>query len=94
MNAEHISSKHTNYPKFVHFLLHRLNPDDNYVVFCNGNVLHQQQCERGFGEWLDDIRAFSKILTSLEVDISSFACLTALVLVTGKGIILSVVRIN
>ena len=70
---------------WVSFLFtNRLNQHDNLVIFCNGNALHPQQCERGFGEWLDDIRAFSKILSSLEVDISTFACLSALVLVTGE----------
>ncbi|XP_071488807.1 nuclear receptor subfamily 4 group A member 2-like [Diadema antillarum] len=69
---------------FVLKMAYRLNPEDPYVVFCNGNVLHNQQCERGFGEWLDDIRAFSKVLSSLEIDISSFACLSSLVLVTER----------
>ncbi|XP_071792197.1 nuclear receptor subfamily 4immunitygroup A member 1-like isoform X1 [Asterias amurensis] len=69
---------------FVLKMAYRLNQHDNLVIFCNGNALHPQQCERGFGEWLDDIRAFSKILSSLEVDISTFACLSALVLVTER----------
>ncbi|XP_063953471.1 nuclear receptor subfamily 4 group A member 2-like [Lytechinus pictus] len=69
---------------FVLKMAYRVNPDDPYVVFCNGNVLHNQQCERGFGEWLDDIRTFSKVLSSLEIDISSFACLSSLVLITER----------
>ncbi|XP_038049159.1 nuclear receptor subfamily 4 group A member 2-like isoform X2 [Patiria miniata] len=69
---------------FVLKMAYRLNQNDNLVIFCNGNALHPQQCERGFGEWLEDIRAFSKVLSSLEVDISTFACLSALVLVTER----------
>ncbi|XP_022111542.1 nuclear receptor subfamily 4 group A member 2-like isoform X2 [Acanthaster planci] len=69
---------------FVLKMAYRLNQNDNLVIFCNGNALHPQQCERGFGEWLEDIRAFSKVLSTLEVDISTFACLSALVLVTER----------
>lgn len=53
-------------------------------MFCNGLVLHRFQCLRGFGEWLDSIRDFSTHLQSLNLDASAFACLAALVLLTGE----------
>lgn len=58
---------------------------ENKLVFCNGLVLHRFQCLRGFGEWLDSIRDFSTHLQSLNLDASAFACLAALVLLTGKN---------
>lgn len=58
---------------------------EDKLVFCNGLVLHRFQCLRGFGEWLDSIRDFSTHLQSLNLDPSAFACLTALVLLTGEG---------
>lgn len=57
---------------------------EDKLVFCNGLVLHRFQCLRGFGEWLDSIRDFSTHLQSLNLDASAFACLAALVLLTGK----------
>lgn len=60
---------------------------EDKLVFCNGLVLHRFQCLRGFGEWLDSIRDFSTHLQSLHLDASAFACLAALVLLTGKDVI-------
>lgn len=57
---------------------------EDKLVFCNGLVLHRFQCLRGFGEWLDSIRDFSTHLQSLNLDLSAFACLAALVLLTGE----------
>lgn len=57
---------------------------EDKLVFCNGLVLHRFQCLRGFGEWLDSIRDFSTHLQSLNLDSSAFACLAALVLLTGE----------
>lgn len=58
---------------------------EDKLVFCNGLVLHRFQCLRGFGEWLDSIRDFSTHLQSLNLDPTAFACLAALVLLTGGG---------
>ncbi|XP_064195790.1 nuclear receptor subfamily 4 group A member 3 isoform X1 [Anguilla rostrata] len=58
-------------------------PEDKFV-FCNGMVLHRFQCLRGFGEWLDSIRDFSSHLQSLNLDVSAFACLAALVMLTEQ----------
>lgn len=68
---------------FSLFLRSMLSEDK--LVFCNGLVLHRFQCLRGFGEWLDSIRDFSTHLQSLNLDGSAFACLAALVLLTGKN---------
>lgn len=57
---------------------------EDKLVFCNGLVLHRFQCLRGFGEWLDSIQEFSAHLQNLNLDTSAFACLAALVLLTGK----------
>lgn len=58
---------------------------EDKLVLCNGLVLHRFQCLRGFGEWLDSIRDFSNHLQSLNLDASAFACLAALVLLTGEN---------
>lgn len=69
---------------FVLRLAFRLRPSDEKLVFCNGYVLHKAQCQKAFGEWLNDIIDFSNSLHSLGLDAPAFACLSALVLVTGK----------
>jgi hypothetical protein len=42
------------------------------------------QCVRGFGDWIDSIMDFSQSLHRMNLDISSFACLTALVIITDR----------
>lgn len=69
---------------FVLRLSYRAPADDFKMTFCNGTVLHKTQCQRSFGDWLNAILDFSKSLHSLEIDISAFACLCALTLVTGS----------
>lgn len=61
----------------------RSKPAEGKLIFCSGLVLHRLQCARGFGDWIDSILAFSRSLHSLVVDIPAFACLSALVLITG-----------
>jgi nuclear receptor subfamily 4 group A protein 2 len=65
-------------------LLCRTRPDDTKLTFCNGVVLDKQQCQRSFGEWLHAILDFCYSLHAMDIDISAFACLCALTLVTGK----------
>lgn len=55
------------------------------LIFCNGAVLHKKQCVRGFGDWIDSILEFSQALHRMKLDVSSFSCLTALVIITGKS---------
>lgn len=69
---------------FVLRLSYRAKSDDTIMTFCNGVVLHKVQCQRSFGDWLNTILEFSKSLHSLETDISAFACLCALTLVTER----------
>lgn len=38
---------------FVLRLSYRARIDDTKIVFCNGTVLHKQQCQRSFGDWLN-----------------------------------------
>lgn len=54
------------------------------LIFCNGAVLHKTQCVRGFGEWIDSILEFSQSLHRMKLDVSSFSCLAALILITGE----------
>ncbi|XP_071943208.1 uncharacterized protein [Antedon mediterranea] len=76
--------KAASFELFILKIAQRMNPDDDFLVFCHGNVLHKKQCQQAFGPWLDEIRQFSRTLHSLEIDISSFSCLCALVLVTDR----------
>ncbi|XP_071447204.1 nuclear receptor subfamily 4 group A member 2-like [Hetaerina americana] len=69
---------------FVLRLAYRTKPDDRKITFCNGVVLAREQCERSFGDWLHGILAFSASLHAMQIDISAFACLCALTLVTER----------
>lgn len=62
----------------------RSNPEKNKLIFCNGVVLHRLQCVRSFGDWIDSIMDFSQSLHRMNLDISLFSCLAALVIVTGE----------
>ncbi|XP_061760110.1 nuclear receptor subfamily 4 group A member 1 [Nerophis ophidion] len=69
---------------FILRLAYRSNPDTNKLVFCNGTVLHKAQCVKGFGDWIDSIMEFSQNLHRMKLDVSSFSCLTALVIITDR----------
>ncbi|XP_041777419.1 probable nuclear hormone receptor HR38 isoform X4 [Anopheles merus] len=69
---------------FVLRLSYRARSDDTKMTFCNGVVLHRHQCQRSFGDWLNAILEFSKSLHAMQIDISAFACLCALTLVTER----------
>ncbi|MEE6510607.1 hypothetical protein FKM82_030593 [Ascaphus truei] len=69
---------------FVLRLSIRSNTAQDEFIFCNGLVLHRLQCLRGFGEWLNAIRNFSLNLQSLNLDVSTLACLSAACLVTER----------
>lgn len=69
---------------FVLRLAYRTRAEDTKLTFCNGVVLHKYQCQRSFGDWLGEIMKFCNNLHMMEIDISAFACLCAITLVTGK----------
>ncbi|OCT76118.1 nuclear receptor subfamily 4 group A member 3 [Xenopus laevis] len=69
---------------FILRLSVRSNMAEDEFVFCNGCVLHRVQCLRGFGEWLDAVQHFSLNLQSLNLDVSTVACLSAACLFTGR----------
>ncbi|CAB3365101.1 Hypothetical predicted protein [Cloeon dipterum] len=69
---------------FVLRLAYRTRPQDQRLTFCNGVVLDRQQCARTFGDWLPAIFEFCASLHAMEIDISAFACLCALTLVTER----------
>ncbi|XP_024283322.1 nuclear receptor subfamily 4 group A member 1 [Oncorhynchus tshawytscha] len=69
---------------FILRLAYRSSPEKNKLIFCNGVVLHRMQCVRGFGDWIDSIMDFSQSLHRMNLDVSSFACLAALVIITDR----------
>ncbi|KOB76557.1 putative Retinoid X receptor, partial [Operophtera brumata] len=69
---------------FVLRLAYRTRPEDTKLTFCNGLVLDKRQCQRSFGDWLHAVLDFSNTLHSMDIDISTFACLCALTLVTDR----------
>ncbi|XP_035014775.1 nuclear receptor subfamily 4 group A member 1 [Hippoglossus stenolepis] len=69
---------------FILRLAYRSNPEKDKLIFCNGSVLHKTQCVRGFGDWIDSILDFSQSLHRMKLDVSSFSCLTALVIITDR----------
>ncbi|XP_063778726.1 nuclear receptor subfamily 4 group A member 3 [Pseudophryne corroboree] len=79
---------------FVLRLSIRSNVSADEFVFCNGLVLHRLQCLRGFGEWLESIRNFSLHLQSLNLDISTVACLSAVCLVTERHGLKELKKVN
>lgn len=78
----------------IGFNLCRSNPEKNKLIFCNGLVLHRVQCVRSFGDWIDSIMDFSKSLHRMNLDISLFACLAALVIITGESFCLLFITVN
>ncbi|XP_055553103.1 nuclear receptor subfamily 4 group A member 1 isoform X1 [Falco cherrug] len=69
---------------FILRLAYRSKPEEGKLIFCNGVVLHRLQCVRGFGEWIDAILEFSQSLHRMSVDVPSFSCLAALVIITDR----------
>ncbi|OXA64009.1 putative nuclear hormone receptor HR38 [Folsomia candida] len=69
---------------FVLRLAYRIQPNEDYLTFCNGIVLHRDQCKSLFGDWYDTITEFSQSLQAMQLDLSTMACLEALVLVTDR----------
>lgn len=72
---------------FVLRLAYRIQPNEDYLTFCNGIVLHRDQCKSLFGDWYDTITEFSQSLQAMQLDLSTMACLEALVLVTGRWLV-------
>uniref|UniRef100_UPI00358F186C probable nuclear hormone receptor HR38 isoform X2 n=1 Tax=Myxine glutinosa TaxID=7769 RepID=UPI00358F186C len=69
---------------FVLRLAYLSNPVEEKLVFCNGVVLHRSQCMRTFGDWINSIIEFSWSLHSLKMDVSTFSCLCAVVMVSDR----------
>ncbi|XP_053725047.1 nuclear receptor subfamily 4 group A member 1 [Synchiropus splendidus] len=69
---------------FILRLAYRSPPEKTKLIFCNGVVLHRSQCVRSFGDWLDSITDFSQNLHRMNLDISMFSCLSALVIITDR----------
>lgn len=69
---------------FILRLAYRSNPETGKLIFCNGLVLHKTQCMLAFGDWIESIVEFSHSLHRMKLDISSFSCLAALVIITDR----------
>ncbi|TNN44471.1 Nuclear receptor subfamily 4 group A member 1 [Liparis tanakae] len=69
---------------FILRLAYRSNPEKDKLIFCNGLVLHRQQCIHSFGDWIDSIMDFSQSLHRMNLDVSLFSCLAALVIITDR----------
>ncbi|KAK0088790.1 hypothetical protein PV325_010730 [Microctonus aethiopoides] len=69
---------------FILRLAYRTKVGNHTLTFCNGVVLARAQCYRSFGEWLYSILKFCHALHTTDIDISAFACLCALTLVTER----------
>ena len=64
--------------------MHRNNLNDDTFVFDDAKVLHRQQCGDKFGEWLERIMEFAAILRRMEIDLSAFACISAMAVFSGE----------
>lgn len=63
----------------------RVHPNDDQIIFDNGQVFHRDEIRSIFGEWIDSIVDFGLSLHRNNLDISSLACMAALTLVTSKS---------
>ena len=66
------------------FISNRVQPNDDRIIFCTGEVLHKLQCVPGFGDWISSIVEFGLSLHRMTLDISSLACMSALAMITRK----------
>lgn len=62
----------------------RVELNDDRIIFPTGLVLRRDQCIAGFGAWIDRIIDFGRSMKSMEIDLPTMACLTALVLLKGQ----------
>ncbi|MED6294090.1 hypothetical protein CHARACLAT_017351 [Characodon lateralis] len=69
---------------FILRVAYRSKPEKSKLIFCNGLVLHRQQCTNSFGGWIDSIMDFSQSLHRMNLDVSLFACLSAFVIITDR----------
>ena len=66
---------------FIHFR----GSTTGQCVFENGLILHRSQVGLYLGaEWLQGITELTASLQAIDVDLSAFACLAALTLITGN----------
>jgi len=68
--------------RLLHLL--RTRPGDKQMIFDNRVVLNRSQCRPCFGQWQNAIEDFAQSFHLLDVDVSAFACLMALILVTDR----------
>lgn len=69
---------------FVLRIAYRVHPNDDQIIFDNGQVFHRDEIRSIFGEWIDSIVDFGLSLHRNNLDISSLACMAALTLVTTR----------
>jgi len=65
-------------------LAYRTKPGDKSFIFDNGVVLNEAQCQKSFGDWHLSILEFANSLHAIDIDLSAFACLSALTLITDR----------
>ena len=70
--------------KCMSLLSDRIQPHDDRITFCTGEVLHRLQCLAAFGDWINSIVDFGMSLHRMDLDISSLSCMAALTLVTRE----------
>ena len=68
---------------FKHYF--RSEPQEGKFILCHGVALHRNQLLPSFGEWIDVIHGFSSQVHTVNIDISAFSCLCALILFRTNG---------
>ena len=63
----------------------RSEPQEGKFILCHGVALHRNQLLPSFGEWIDVIHGFSSQVHNVNIDISAFSCLCALILFRTNG---------
>ncbi|XP_015786496.1 nuclear receptor subfamily 4 group A member 1 [Tetranychus urticae] len=59
-------------------------PGSKKIILPNGMVLHRNQVKLLFGSWFTNLESFSQRFAQIDIDISAFACLAGLSLITVR----------
>ncbi|XP_015786473.1 nuclear receptor subfamily 4 group A member 2 [Tetranychus urticae] len=65
-------------------MVYQNKPGSKKIILPNGMVLHRNQVKLLFGSWFTNLESFSQRFAQIDIDISAFACLAGLSLITVR----------
>lgn len=63
---------------------YRNKPGSSEIILPSGSILDRSQASRLLGDWFNSLESFSQRFNQIDIDISAFACLSGLSLISGK----------